>query len=237
MPVDLTSVPVLLNIGFAISALGFLVRDILWLRLLSISGYLIFCSIAVSRGDGQFWNYLFWYVIFIAINVYRAAWLIYERQLQRLNEDELRLRDLAFRALDPVAVKRLLRAGTWLCLPAGEFLTHEGKAAKDLFLIAEGEVEVRVSGHPMTSLHEGQFVGEIAFLRAGPATATATVVDGGAAPRVRCVAWQQDRLRRQIDRDIDVRTVLYAAIGTDLSGKIAADNVRVSRTDGPESAD
>lgn len=221
----------LLHLGFAFAALGFLVRDVLWLRLLASIAYGLFATVAFIREDGPAWTHVGWYTAFMAINGAHGAWLTYERQLLRLSDEEHRLRDLVFRSLDPLAVKRLMRAGTWLDLPPGEIMTREGLPARHLFLIASGEARISVSGTEIARIGPGRFVGEIGFLRAGPATATTVAEPGGAdrRTRLRCLAWPQRELRRRLERDDAMRTTLYAAIGADLSAKVADDNVRLTR--------
>lgn len=222
-------IEMLVHGGFAASALAFLVRDILWLRLLAILSYGVFCAVAAARADGPAWSFIAWYALFIAINGGHAAYLFYERSLVRLNDEECRVRDLVFAALDPVTTKRLLRAGTWHDLPPGEFLTHERRVAKHLVLIAHGEVTVRVGNAEITRLGPGRFVGEIGFLTSGPATATAQVSSDGECGKLRCLAWNQRKLRKRLAHDDALRSVVYAAIGADLSAKIADDNVKVTR--------
>jgi hypothetical protein len=224
----------LVNSAFALATLGFMVRDILWLRLLTILGYSVFFVWHLTRADGPAWNFLIWYALLMTINGGHAAWLIYERQLVKLTDEECRLRDMVFALLDPLAVKRLLRAGTWLDLAHGDVLTRKGQRPDYIFLIARGEALVSDGDTVITRVRAGQFVGEIAFLRESIATATTTVVpsDHGA---LRCLAWDRDKLRRRIVRDESMRTTLYAAIGADLATKIAENNVRV--TGGSEASD
>ena len=220
----------LVNSAFALATIGFLVRDILWLRLLTILGYSVFCLFHLTRAGGPAWNFLIWYAALMTINGGHAIWLIYERQLVRLNEEECRLRDLVFRGLDPLPVKRLMRAGTWLDLPPGEVLTRKGHPVSRLIVIADGEAVVSHDGSVITVLGAGHFVGEIAFLRRCDATATTTVVAGDGGSGLRCLAWDERRLRRRVERDDAMRTALYASIGADLSAKIAANNVRVTES-------
>lgn len=220
---------VLIHVGFSLSALAFLVRDILWLRLLAITSYTLFVVFQLSRAEGPIWQVVGWYAVFITINLGHAAYLIYERRLQHLSPEEESLRRLAFAAMDPVAVKRLLRRGSWVELPPGEHLTYEGRPPRDLLLIARGEVVVQVSDALIARLGPGRFVGEIAFLTASHASATTTVA-GDPGTRLRGITWDQARLRQRLERDEALRTTLYAAIGADLCGKVAADNVKVRRS-------
>ena len=87
---------------------------------------------------------------------------------------------------------------------------------------------VELIDEPIARLGPGRFVGEIAFLTGTVASAT-TRAAPEARERLRCLAWNQGRLRQRLERDDGLRTTLYAAIGADLCGKVAADNVKVRR--------
>lgn len=229
MPAAYWSPDMLIHVAFTATALAFLVRDILWLRLLATFSYSLFLVLALARAEGPVWSLIYWYVAFMAINIGHAAYLFYERSLEKLKPEERRLCALAFATLDLVPVKRLMHAGVWLDLEPGHPLTRKGRISKHLWLIAQGEVTVRVDDQEIARLPAGRFVGEIGFLAASAATATAVAsADGGDRP-VRCLAWDQKKLRRRLARDPAMRAVMYAAIGADLSAKVAEHNVKVRR--------
>src|SRR3546814_16179239 len=81
----LQSFETLIHVGFVATALAFLVRDILWLRLLAALSYSLFCIVAVTMADGQAWPLVLWYLLFIPINLGPAAYLLYVRTLVNLN--------------------------------------------------------------------------------------------------------------------------------------------------------
>jgi inner membrane transporter RhtA len=58
---------------------------------------------------------------------------------------------------------------------AGVVLTEQGAAGDEFFLIADGEVEVRIDDRPVRRLGPGDYLGEIALVFGGKRTATAVV--------------------------------------------------------------
>ena len=59
-----------------------------------------------------------------------------------------------------------------LTFERGDTLCVEGRNAYDCFVIASGEVEVRVHDQPIAVLGPGEVVGEMALLDGGPRTAS-----------------------------------------------------------------
>lgn len=213
----------LIHAGYILTALAFLVRDILWLRLLAIAANVSMGVAAYGLGGDPRWAVVAWAGAFAAINLGHSAWLIYERHLRRFTEEEKRLRDLAFEALDPVSVRRLLRSGRWVEFDQQKSLILQGVHPADLLLISDGEAAVFLGGRVAQRLKRGKFVGEIGFLSGEPATASVV-----SATRLRCLSWKAKDLRRFLQRHAEVRSVFHAAVGRDLAEKIAAHNVRLS---------
>jgi CRP/FNR family transcriptional regulator, cyclic AMP receptor protein len=56
---------------------------------------------------------------------------------------------------------------------AGTALTTEGRHEGYFFVIVSGSVRIERGGHAITTLRDGDFLGEIALLDGGPRTATA----------------------------------------------------------------
>jgi hypothetical protein len=233
----LQSFETLIHVGFVATALAFLVRDILWLRLLATLSYSLFCIVAVTLADGPAWHLVLWYLTFITINLGHAAYLLYERNLVKLTAAERRVCDIAFPSLDPVPVKRLLGSGKWVDFAQSERLTRQGKISESLYLIAEGEASVRVGEQEVARLVAGRFVGEIGFLACRPATATAIATSADEQQACRCLAWKAEKLRHRLARDPAMKSVMYAALGADLAAKISDHNVKVTRPFAVASAD
>jgi CRP/FNR family cyclic AMP-dependent transcriptional regulator len=59
-----------------------------------------------------------------------------------------------------------------LDLREGTELTREGKAGREFFAIVEGTADVLMGGKWINSVHQGDFLGEIALITGRPRTAT-----------------------------------------------------------------
>ena len=87
---------------------------------------------------------------------------------------ELLKRVPLFAGLEPDELEEIARIAEETDAPAGEELTHEGRHEGYFFVIASGTVRVERGGRTINTLHDGDFLGEIALLDGGPRTATAT---------------------------------------------------------------
>lgn len=217
---------VLLHVAFLTVAVAFLVRDVLWLRALSILAYSLFMAVAVATQADAPWTLLAWYAGFIAINLMHAVWLVCERQMCRLTGDERRLLELAFPALDQLTLKRLLRHGSWRTLEPAARLTAENAHPENLYIIFEGQVDVYRKGQAVAAIGAGHFVGEIAFVSKSPASA-----DTFAGTTVRAFSWDQEALRKICRREPSLREAMYSAIGPDLARKVNFTSQRLSAPD------
>ena len=215
---------ILIHAGYILTAAAFLLRDILWLRLLAIAANLCVALAAYRAGMDPHWVIVAWAALFVAINLGHSCWLIYERYLQRLTDEEQGLYDCCFQALDRVSVRKLLRRGEWIDFAPQENLARQGIHLDRLLLISSGEAAVLLGGKIVARLAPGKFVGEISFL-SGDMT-TAMVVATGP---VRCLAWKKARLEKLLARQPELVNVFYAAVGKDLATKVAHHNVALAQ--------
>jgi CRP/FNR family transcriptional regulator, cyclic AMP receptor protein len=66
-------------------------------------------------------------------------------------------------------------------LKAGDPLMHEGDCERELFILAEGELEVTILGNTLATLKPGTVVGEGTFFSGAPRSATVTPSQPGVA--------------------------------------------------------
>jgi CRP-like cAMP-binding protein len=213
--IDQLAGEMLLHVAFLTAAVAFLVRDVLWLRGLSIIAYSLFMAVAAMARPEAPWSLIGWYSGFICINLGHAGWLICERWMCGLTHAERKLLEIAFPAIDQLTLKRLLRQGGWRDLAPGTRLTQRGSRPDNLYVIYEGHVDVYRDGQLVAAIGPGHFVGEIAFVTGNPASA-----DTYAATAVKTVVWDQETIGRISQRQLHLREALYSAIGPDLSRKI-----------------
>jgi serine/threonine protein kinase len=80
--------------------------------------------------------------------------------LERLNDAEL---------------WELVHAGRWTRIPAHTTIVREGEPGQSLFFIGEGQVKVTKQGRLLNVLAAGEYVGEMAYIKAGAMPRSATV--------------------------------------------------------------
>src|SRR4029450_9793427 len=130
--------------------------------------YLVLVSgVALYTGIG-------WDAIFIAINLVHLARLTRERMRLRLASDDRDLLRTLFDGLDDAQIGMLLNSASWHKAQVGEQLTIEGAPVPALMLLAAGQVSVHVGDQPVARMGPGSFIGEMAFLSGGTASATVT---------------------------------------------------------------
>ncbi len=222
-PAGDTATVALMYAAFILATGAFLVRDVLWLRILASLASLCLLIIAYNNPGTPLWLGMAWYAAFVIINSVHCGIIIYQRQVLRLTEAEARLQELAFPALDPLMVKKLMRRGQWHDFGEGEILAKQGEAVDRLYVLAQGEASVELGASELAGLKPGQFIGEISFLTGDPANATVR-----ATTAVTCLAWDRASLAKTLARHPDLCSVMYGAFGVNLAGKIAAHNLRLA---------
>jgi CRP-like cAMP-binding protein len=79
-----------------------------------------------------------------------------------------------FSPLSPLVVDRLARNLIPVSVEPGEVVARQGEHGRRFYIVASGRLTVDVDGHPVRTLGEGSYFGEIALLRDGIRTATVT---------------------------------------------------------------
>ena len=82
-----------------------------------------------------------------------------------------------FRTLRLGAIERLAASLRPLRAAAGEAIVRQGEPGRLFYIVAAGEVDVTIDGHPVRTLEAGEGFGEIALLRSVARTATVTARD------------------------------------------------------------
>lgn len=200
------------NVGYVLMLLGFLARDVLWLRLLLVAGQssVVFYTLGVGAVPVAIWNGLF-----ACINGFQVVMILRERRGVSLPAE---LRDFykqTFAAFTPREFLQLWRMGTEKNLASG-LLVREGELPIQLFFLLQGSLSVERSGHTLAQLKPGSFVAEMAFLTGEPASADVIAVGS----EVHCMAWETAALQHWRERKPALWTKLLSVLGKDLIDKI-----------------
>ncbi len=190
---------------------AFMVRDILWLRILTVvaASFLIpyFYFQPVPLITAIYWN-----LAFTALNLFWIVRLFLERRPVKLSAEEQRLCELVFRTMTPREMIKILKLASWQSAVAGECFVEHGKPLDRLMVIYSGKACVEVDGKNVTELQPGQFIGSISYIT--EETAPANIVS---LEPTRYVSWPKSKLQDFMKKNPDLHTALKTTLAIDLT--------------------
>lgn len=205
----------LANLLFAAS---YLVRDILWLRAISI----VACAAAIVFNflapESPLWVAIYWNIFFMGVNCVQIYRVVRERNNVSLSPAEYEVYQLFFDRLTPFEFFKLIKASKWIEFVPGNVLVHRGEAVSHVYLIYNGEVLVRSDQTLIATLRDGSFVGEAGFVSDEVASASVEAVTP-----LRCFAWSANSLKTLFSRNPTLESSFVSALGVDLAKKLRND--------------
>ena len=203
------------HLAFGLIAFSFLVKDIFWLRVMSIT----------ASCFSIFYNYfiptepmiiaIFWNGIFIALNFYHVAIILYEKRTVKMDDKNEELYSTLFKDMTPVEYLKISRVAQWETLKPGMRLITQGMPVPDLYLIYNGTVNVFVDNKQIAGLRDGEFVGEMSFLTEKVATATCKVKH-----ETQCLVWKQRDFKELLKRNPSLYFTIQSVLSAQVSDKL-----------------
>ncbi len=204
----------LFNAGNVLYLVAYALRDILWLRILTVVASFLLMPYYCAR-DQILYEPLAWTSLFVLINLYQIALLILERRPVFLNDRELQLYQTIFQSLRPREFAKILSIAQWKQIAPGDDLLVEGKAVPELMLITSGRGTVAMSDRKVAEVMTGQFVGEMAFLTEEIASARVF-----ANITTQVLAWPMENLRNILEDSPPLHVKIQSILGSDLAAKL-----------------
>ena len=184
------------HLAFGLIAFSFLVKDILWLRVVSILASLFSVFYNYVIPDQPMWLAINWNIVFVLVNLYHIAVIIYEKRPIKMAPKDKELYETLFRDLSPVEYLKITKIANWKTFKSGETIIRQEHLVTDLVLIYNGTVDVVVGKKKVAELKDGQFVGEMSFLTEKSATATCIVKHD-----TECLMWKQPEFKDLLKRN------------------------------------
>ncbi len=194
---------------------AYLLKDILWLRLLTILSCFAGLAFNYFVPATPLWSVIYWNMLFALINIVQIAIIIKERTGIHFTDEEQELHDTLFRNFAPFEFMKLMRIGKWLEAKQGEVLAAEKQSLDAVMLIYNGLVGVETNGKEVATLKDGNFIGEVSFITGGDATATVR-----ALTPTRYIAWPKVAISKLLNRNPSMRFAMQSMLSTDLSKKL-----------------
>jgi len=203
------------HLAFGLIAFSFLVKDIFWLRILSIAASLFSVFYNFYIPAEPMWLAINWNFIFIAVNLYHIAVILYEKREVKMDDKNQELYDTLFKEMTPVEYLKISRAAKWELVKAGQRIITQGMPVPDLYLIYNGTVDVLVDNEQIAELKDGEFVGEMSFLTEKVATATCKV-----RYDAQCLVWKQKEFKELLKRNPSLYFTIQSVLSSQVSDKL-----------------
>ena len=205
------------HLAFGLIAFSFLVKDILYLRLLSIlaSLFSVFYNFYIPLEP--MWLPIGWNLVFVVVNLYHIAVIIYEKRPVQMSPKEKELYETMFRGLTPVEFLKITKVAEWKQFKAPLPIITQGKPVNDLILIYNGMVDILVNDNKVAELKDGQFVGEMSFLTEKPATATCKVTHD-----TECLVWPQKDFKDLLKRNPSLYFTIQSLLSEQVSNNLVS---------------
>ena len=199
------------HLAFGLIAFSFIVKDILYLRLVSILASLFSVFYNWVIPVEPMWIPIGWNFVFVALNLYHIAVLMYEKRPVKMNDKNAELYETLFKDMTPVEYLKVSKIAEWKTFKPGEIIIQQGMPVKDLHLIYNGTVDVVVKDKTVAQLKDGQFVGEMSFLTEKPATATCIV-----RHNAELLVWRQREFKELLKRNPSLYYSIQSLLSTQL---------------------
>lgn len=204
------------HIASILTMVAYLLRDILWLRFLTILSCFAGIVFNYVVPATPLWTVIWWNVLFAIINVVQIGIIIRERTGIDFTEEEKELHETLFKNFAPFEFMKLMRIAHWRQVAPGDIVTVEGQTLDEVMMIYNGRLSVERGGKAFAELLDGNFIGEVSFISGGAATATVRAVEP-----TRYLAWSKKEIDGLLNRNPTMRLAMQALLSSDLSRKLA----------------
>jgi len=203
------------HLAFGLIAFSFLVKDIFWLRIVSILASLFSVLYNFYIPADPMWLAINWNFVFIAVNLYHIGVILYEKRAVKMDDKNEELYQTLFKEMTPVEYLKISRAAQWETLKPGERIITQGMPVPDLYLIYNGTVDVAIDGERVAELKDGEFVGEMSFLTEKVATASCIV-----KYEAQCLVWKQREFKELLKRNPSLYFTIQSVLSAQVSDKL-----------------
>ncbi len=204
----------MVNTSYLIFCLSYLMRDILWLRALTVIGYALWVPYLYFQPE-RLWEVIAWSSAFLVINILWISKLVFDRRPVRFTPEQRRLWQTALHRLSPRHARVLFKTARHQVVSKNETMVKHGQTLDYVALIAEGEVTLTLDDHPIERLGPGHFIGSAMLLESQRDFRSVTAAF--ASKDCRLLVWKTKDIRRWMRKDDEFSTAFEATLGLDLT--------------------
>lgn len=197
-PTVKTALPFLGHGAYIIVASGFLMTDMLQLRLVLTGGYTLLVAFHAFH-PRPLRIPLGWSALFILVNASAAGvlWMDQFAPEKLGDEDEALYEDHFREALTKGQFYQLMKLAERKQVPDGTLLSTEGQCCEKLYFLQSGSAKLYHHGYRTATIEQGGFVNDVAFSSGPGVGAYGTVFTDGV---VSLLIWDAKILRRYLEQ-------------------------------------
>jgi len=203
---------VLFHVANAVALLAFLFRDQVHLRMVIVTSMILQGTYYYLLPGGPLYDPLIWKILTVVLNAAMIAVLFRDRIGYGIDSRTRPLYE-RLRVLNYGQFRRLLETARRIEGPR-DLIRRDTKPG-GLYYLLEGEAEITKDGGKL-SVGPGLFLGEIAFLTDGVASANVAL-----KPGAYCIAWDVAPLRALMAREGAIDIAIRGLLNHDLASKTA----------------
>ncbi len=194
--------------------LGLLIINQIVLRLMVLTGTGFYTVYYATVADTPLWEAMFISIMIGFANIYGLAILLAGRSRLAIPRKHADIFD-QFYSMKPGDFRILMRCAQRYVADTDLVLTTEGMPLTRLFYVVSGHTSIVKKGDSF-NVPAGVFVGEVAYLTGGPASATTTLASGS-----EILEWTGEDLARASARSARFKLALESVLSLDLAQKVA----------------
>ena len=213
---DINIFVIMLNIAYIIFLFAFIARKIVWLRSLTVLGYITSMPYFYFFFEKPLWINLGWTGVYTVINLFMLFLIYLESRPIILSEMEQEIYDRTFKPLKLKEFKHLIDHGSIAELQPEVGLVTRDTHLEKLMLVVEGQAEVVLKNGDQVDIPAGGFIGEQSFIT-GENT-SADVATGREAAKI--LSWNSDSLRKYLEKKPHLKETLELILTSDVIHKL-----------------
>lgn len=205
--------PVLGNAGYIMLASGFLMTDILWLRLLLMGGYSsLLCYHGFQLRPLRI--PLMGSALFVVVNAVKGGQILRERFVSLTDEEEHIYTNHFEDSMSAFDFKKFMSHGKVITAEGRQQLVQKGEPA-DLVLIIDGFAEVSIGEGVTIQVNQSGLIGEVSFMNGGGASASCFTTPG-----CKYIVWKRGGFQQTLKDEAGIRKGLELKVGRELTRKL-----------------
>ena len=207
---------IMLNIAYIIFLCAFIAKKIVWLRSLTVMGYLISMPYFYFFFEKPLWINLGWTSLYTVIDLFMLFLMYLDSSPVKFSDMEQKIYDRTFKSLKPKEFKHLIDHGSLEELKPDVGLVTRDTHLEKLMLVVEGQAEVVLKNGDEVDILAGGFIGEQSFIT-GENT-SADVATGREAAKI--LSWNSDSLRKYLENKPHLKETLELILTSDVIHKL-----------------